>query len=207
MKRPKDHLTNSYRRICSIYEPNRLSTEKGSKTLAGSLRMEIGPKRVLYAFHRATVILPEKNEWNFQNLGELFYLLLSETQGGTATAFKGIYGLSRRRLNLFHQYKDATSVQMAPGLIRRTLISGETLMICRFDLEGGVEIPGHSHPHYQAGYVVSGLIRVTVDGQSSTLGPGDSYCAPSGILHSAIALEKTVVVDTFSPPREDYRTA
>ena len=108
---------------------------------------------------------------------------------------------------MFHRYKDATSVQMAPGLIRRTLISGETLMICRFDLEEGVEIPGHSHPHDQAGYVVLGLIRVTVDGQSSTLGPGDSYCAPSGTLHSATALEKTVVVDTFSPPREDYRTA
>ena len=35
---------------------------------------------------------------------------------------------------------------MAPGLIRRTLVSGERLMICRFDLDQGVEIPSHSHP-------------------------------------------------------------
>lgn len=96
---------------------------------------------------------------------------------------------------------------MAPGLIRRTLVSGERLMICRFDLDQGVEIPSHSHPHDQAGYVVSGRIRVTVEGEGLELGPGDSYCAPSGILHSAQALEKTVVVDTFSPPREDYRSA
>lgn len=109
---------------------------------------------------------------------------------------------------MFYQCADAARVQMAPGLIRRTLISGEKLMICRFDLDQGVEIPAHFHPHDQAGYVVSGLIRVTIDGEGLELSPGDSYCAPSGVLHSAQALEKTVVVvDTFSPPREDYRSA
>ena len=56
---------------------------------------------------------------------------------------------------MFYQYADAAGAQMAPGLIRRTLVSGERLMICRFDLDQGVEIPGHSHPHDQAGYVVS----------------------------------------------------
>ncbi|MBP7071685.1 MAG: cupin domain-containing protein, partial [Methanothrix sp.] len=63
----------------------------------------------------------------------------------------------------------------------------------------------HSHSQDQAGYVVSGRIRVIVEGKSSDLGPGDSYSAPSGANHSAIALESSVVVDTFSPPREDYR--
>ena len=94
---------------------------------------------------------------------------------------------------------------MAPGLIRKTLVSGDKLMICRFDLESGVEIPCHSHPHDQAGYVVLGKIRITVSGKSCDLGPGDSYSAPSGVLHSAVALEASVVVDTFSPPRDDYR--
>ena len=94
---------------------------------------------------------------------------------------------------------------MAPGLIRKTLVSGDRLMICRFDLDIGVAIPSHSHPHDQAGYVVSGKIRITVDGKSCDLGPGDSYSAPSGALHSAVALEASAVVDTFSPPRVDYR--
>jgi quercetin dioxygenase-like cupin family protein len=106
---------------------------------------------------------------------------------------------------LFFQYADAAAVEMASGLIRRTLVSGDKLMICRFDLEGGVEIPSHSHPHDQAGYVVTGRIRITVDGKSCDLGMGDSYFASSGVLHSAIALEASVVVDTFSPPRDDYR--
>jgi len=106
---------------------------------------------------------------------------------------------------LFFRYADAAGVQMAPGLIRKTLVSGDKLMICRFDLDVGVEIPSHAHPHDQAGYVVSGKIRITVGGKSCDLGPGDSYSASSGVLHSALALEATVVVDTFCPPRDDYR--
>ena len=106
---------------------------------------------------------------------------------------------------MFFEYSDAKAVEMLPGLVRRTLISGDKLMICRFDLDRGVEIPVHSHPHDQAGYIVSGNIRVTVDGKSLDLGPGDSYSASSGVPHSALALEATVVVDTFCPPRDDYR--
>ncbi len=105
---------------------------------------------------------------------------------------------------MFYRLIDAPLVEMVPGLIRRTLVSGKGLMICRFDLESGVQIPVHSHPHDQAGYVVSGRIEITVDGNRLELGPGDSYCAPPGVLHSARALEATIVVDTFSPPREDY---
>ena len=108
---------------------------------------------------------------------------------------------------MFFFYGHALAVEMLPGLIRRTLISSDKLMICRFDLEKGVKIPAHSHPQDQAGYVVSGKIRVSVEGESSDLGLGDSYSAPSGAVHSATALERTVVVDTFSPPREDYRTS
>lgn len=108
---------------------------------------------------------------------------------------------------MFFFYDRAEVVEMLPGLARRTLVSDERLMICRFDLEKGVEIPGHSHPQDQAGYVVSGRIRISVSGESCDLGPGDSYSAPSEAIHSALALEKTVVVDTFSPPREDYRTS
>ena len=108
---------------------------------------------------------------------------------------------------MFFFYDRAEAVEMLPGLARRTLVSDDRLMICRFDLEKGVEIPGHSHPQDQAGYVVSGRIRVSVNGMSHDLGPGDSYSAPSGAVHSALALEMSVVVDTFSPPRKDYRTS
>lgn len=105
----------------------------------------------------------------------------------------------------FFEYGSSVPVQMLPGLIRRTLVSSDGLMICRFDLDKGVEIPDHSHPHDQAGYVVSGKIRITVGGESLILGAGDSYSAPPNVPHSALALEASVVVDTFNPPRDDYR--
>lgn len=106
---------------------------------------------------------------------------------------------------MIYRYADAVPVEMMPGLIRRTLAEGGSMMICEFTLNRGVEIPLHSHPHEQIGYVASGKVRIAVDGESFDLGPGDCYFAPSGVLHGALVLEKAVVVDTFSPPRGDYR--
>ncbi len=100
---------------------------------------------------------------------------------------------------------DATPVEMLPGLIRRTLADGESMMICEFTLDRGVEVPNHSHPHEQVGYVVSGRLRMVINGETSELGTGDSYHAPSNIPHSVVTLESSVVVDTFNPPRDDYR--
>ncbi len=102
-------------------------------------------------------------------------------------------------------HADAKPVEMLPGLVRRTLIDGGAMMICEFTFEANTRIPDHAHPHEQVGYVVSGRVRMTVDGQDYDLGPGDSYRAPSGVRHGALTLEPTVIVDTFSPPREDYR--
>ena len=106
---------------------------------------------------------------------------------------------------MIYRYKDAQPVEMVPGLLRRTLITGKSMMICEFTLEKGVEIPAHAHPHEQVGYVASGKVRITVGDESTVLGPGDCYYAPSGVVHGAQVLEKAVVVDTFNPPREDYR--
>lgn len=100
---------------------------------------------------------------------------------------------------------DAKPVEMLPGLIRRTLVSGSAMLICQFTFQANVQIPNHTHPHEQVGYVVSGRVRMTIGDQTFELGPGDSYCAPSNVPHSALTLEPSVIVDTFSPPREDYR--
>ena len=106
---------------------------------------------------------------------------------------------------MLFRHADATPVEMLPGLVRRTLADGEAVMLCEFSFESGVEIPNHAHPHEQVGYVVSGRVRMTVGDQQFELGPGDSYRAPSGVPHSALTLEPTVIVDAFSPPRQDYR--
>lgn len=96
-------------------------------------------------------------------------------------------------------------VEMLPGVRRRTLACGEKVMIVRVTLDQGAEVPQHSHPHEQAGYVVAGELTFTIGDEVYRLGPGDSYDAPSGVEHSATAHSDAVILDVFSPPREEYR--
>jgi quercetin dioxygenase-like cupin family protein len=102
-------------------------------------------------------------------------------------------------------YKDAKPVKVLPGLTRRTLIQSQSLMICEFTFDAHVEIPTHSHPHEQVGYLVEGHVEMIIDGEKTVLMKGDSYCAPANVPHGVFTLEPSVIVDTFYPPREDYR--
>jgi quercetin dioxygenase-like cupin family protein len=99
---------------------------------------------------------------------------------------------------------DSIPVEMKPGLTRRTLVSSNTMMICEFSFDSNVEIPMHAHPHEQVGYIAKGRVRMTIEKESYELKAGDSYYAPSNVPHGAFTLEPAVIVDTFSPPREDY---
>ena len=101
--------------------------------------------------------------------------------------------------------KDAKLVNALPGLTRKTLATSQSLMICEFNFEAHVEIPIHSHPHEQVGYLVEGRVEMTIDGKKYDLKKGDSYCAPSNVPHGVLTLEPSLIIDTFCPPREDYR--
>jgi len=105
---------------------------------------------------------------------------------------------------MFFLHTDAVSVEMLPGLARRVLATSEKMMLAEFTFQQGVKVPQHSHPNDQVGYVVSGRMRMVMGNQVTECGPGDSYHAPSNVPHSGLALEPSVVVDVFSPPREDY---
>ena len=106
---------------------------------------------------------------------------------------------------MFVHWADIEPVEMLPGLDRRTLSCGARLMIAEFRARAGVEVPLHTHPHEQLGYVVSGEVQLTIRRQTARCGPGDSYTIASGVPHGARFLGECVVIDCFSPPREDYR--
>jgi quercetin dioxygenase-like cupin family protein len=106
---------------------------------------------------------------------------------------------------MINKYKDSKPVNVIPGLIRRTLAQGKSLMICEFTFDANVEIPIHSHLHEQVGYLIEGHVEMDIDGEIFELKKGDSYCAPSNVPHGVFTLEPSVIVDTFSPPREDYQ--
>jgi quercetin dioxygenase-like cupin family protein len=100
---------------------------------------------------------------------------------------------------------EAKSIHALPGLTRKTLAQSSSMMLCEFTFDAHVEIPIHSHPHEQVGYLVKGQVEMTIDGKKYTLNAGDSYCAPSNIPHGVFTLKPSVIIDTFCPPREDYR--
>jgi quercetin dioxygenase-like cupin family protein len=100
---------------------------------------------------------------------------------------------------------EAKAINMLPGLIRKTLAQSTSMMMCEFTFESNVEIPIHSHPHEQVGYLVAGQVEMTIDGEKYLLNKGDSYCAPSNVPHGAFTLKPSIIIDTFYPPREDYR--
>ncbi len=95
-------------------------------------------------------------------------------------------------------------VQMFPGVARRTLTVGERLMLVESVMEAGASMPLHHHPHEQLSYVVEGAYEVTIGSEKVVCRKGDSYRVAPNVPHAQRALERTVAVDAFSPPREEY---
>lgn len=106
---------------------------------------------------------------------------------------------------MFYPHTASTAVEVTPGLTRRVLATSEQMMVVEFSFETGAQVPEHRHPHDQVGYVVSGRMQLTIGEETAECGPGDSYHAPPNVPHTGRALEATVLIDIFSPPREDFR--
>jgi len=102
------------------------------------------------------------------------------------------------------QGSQVEQVEMAPGVRRRTLAHGSSMLLAEFTLSQGCGVGTHSHPHDQVGYVVSGSMQLTIGDESRTYLAGDSYYIPGDVPHSAVTSDNAVVVDVFCPPREDY---
>src|SRR4051812_30429104 len=94
-------------------------------------------------------------------------------------------------------------ITMVPGIRRRTVAAGERMMQMLVRLDASSHLPEHQHPHEQLTHVLNGRLRLVVAGIPHELVPGQSLCIPGATPHAADALEDTLVIDTFSPPRED----
>ena len=110
----------------------------------------------------------------------------------------------KKELILFYKVNESGYKQVLPGIRLKTLVYGEKTLFSEFRMEANSVLPQHSHSHEQTGYLVEGRIRLTIGQQTIEAGPGDSWCIPSNIDHSAEILEKSVAIEVFSPVREDY---
>ena len=105
---------------------------------------------------------------------------------------------------MFKSYSSATPVEPTPGVTRRVLAYDEEIMLVEFTFEADLKLPLHTHPHRQVSCVKSGKLEFTLGDEVFILGPGDSITIPPDIPHGALPLEASVIMDVFTPARQDF---
>jgi len=91
--------------------------------------------------------------------------------------------------------------------IERSIINGDRMMLAHVYLHKGAVVPQHSHENEQFTYILEGALRFWIGEDGAEVRDvlaGEVLHIPSNILHKAEALEDTLDVDVFSPPRQDW---
>lgn len=95
-------------------------------------------------------------------------------------------------------------MQLFPGALSG-IVAGEHLLLSFLEMEEGSEVPAHSHPHEQAGILLSGKLRFRIGSEECLMEAGDAFIVPPDVVHSGNVVEGPArVLDIFAPPREDY---
>lgn len=105
---------------------------------------------------------------------------------------------------MFYKKNSEGYTQILPGIRIKTLVHGDKTLLSEFHMEADSRLPDHSHPHEQTGYLLSGRMRLIMGDEILEAEPGDSWCVPANAVHRAEILEDTVVIEVFSPVREEY---
>lgn len=106
----------------------------------------------------------------------------------------------------WHRWDDIPKEHLSETIERR-LINGERMMLTHVYLKKGAIVPQHSHDNEQFTYILEGALRFWIgeDGEDVfDVRPGEVLHIPARILHKVEALEDTLDVDIFSPPRQDW---
>jgi quercetin dioxygenase-like cupin family protein len=106
--------------------------------------------------------------------------------------------------NMFVYNKDVTATNCEPGVTRKILTYDKDLMMCEITFQKGSRGNVHSHSHLQITYVAKGSFEFTIDGETKIVNQGDSVYMPANSVHGCVALEDGMLVDVFSPMRDDF---
>jgi quercetin dioxygenase-like cupin family protein len=88
--------------------------------------------------------------------------------------------------------------------LQRQFVVGQGIMLARILLKKGCIVPEHSHHNEQLSYVMDGALKFWIDGQEIVVHAGEILCIPGNMAHKVEALEDSVSLDIFSPPRADW---
>lgn len=101
-------------------------------------------------------------------------------------------------------YENVKPTKAGEGVERKILASGGTMMSVEVTFEKGAIGAIHTHPHEQISYVLSGSFEFDLNGEKHIIKTGDSYYVEPNVPHGVIALENSVILDIFTPQREDF---
>ncbi len=105
-----------------------------------------------------------------------------------------------------HRWNDIPLEELSDTLARK-LINGDRMMLAHVYLKKGAIVPRHSHENEQITYILEGGLRFWIGADESQVIDvlaGEVLHIPSHVPHKAEALEDTLDVDIFSPPRQDW---
>jgi quercetin dioxygenase-like cupin family protein len=109
-------------------------------------------------------------------------------------------------VKVFIENNDVPWEQMAPGMKRKIMAYDERLMVVKVAFEKEAVGALHQHHHTQITHIESGVFEVEIGPEKKVLKGGDAFYIPPNVMHGAVCLEPGVLVDIFSPMREDFIT-
>lgn len=108
-------------------------------------------------------------------------------------------------MRYFCDLENRETKEVVPG-VHLCTFWGKEMLLSVTELEANTDMPLHSHPHEQAGTVISGELELTIEGETRLIKPGDAFIVPGGVEHGARTGDiPAKVMDVFSPVREDYQ--
>jgi unsaturated pyranuronate lyase len=119
-------------------------------------------------------------------------------------ALKGTISTARRKTELRHIAWNSIAIESLNPLLGRQLVVGQNIMLARVLLKKGCVVPEHSHPNEQVTYILEGALKFWIDGQEILVNAGETLTIPPNMPHKAEAVEDTVDLDVFYPPRADW---
>lgn len=102
-----------------------------------------------------------------------------------------------------HSWKSVEKEHLNP-LSGRQVVHTETMTVARMHLKKGCVVPEHHHHNEQISMIEEGSLQFKIGGADRVVGAGDLVRIPPNVPHSVVALEDSIAVDLFSPPRQDW---
>ncbi len=137
-----------------------------------------------------------------------------KTKAAAARKSKDVKSHSRARRAVTKHAASNTPLQYVPWhtipleelnpLLQRQFVVGQEIMLARVLLKKGCIVPEHSHHNEQLTYILDGALKFWIDGKEIVVHSGEVLCIPAHMPHKAEALEDTVDLDVFNPPRADW---